>query len=687
MICPSCSYKNANEHVRLCEACGEPLHMRPQLRGEPPPGTLSSAQIHFRARQTSSRWLVASSLFVCVALAGTGVAISGRSAALIPSARTTQPLYAQHSPSSSTGTDLAALDYGGEIESVTGSYGPGHNGHYLIDGSTDPAWAPDRDVTYPQEIVFSFYHREEALVSALVFSFTDQIRDRPKDVEIWTSLSSPSDGFSLAKKVTLDPTKVVETVSLQPLKTRYVKVRVLTGVDPNALEIGEIAVIEGSSPGYLPLIKRFPEISKWKGSVRYAAQQGIDWLEPATIDWQRSSNCFGCHVQAQVLMGLAVAKANGYVVSDSFLRDIADFTRAKQRPDGTEDFNESAVVSPTQYVSLGLAYFDQSADSPLKTDTAFLKATDWLLAHQDAAGSFTPDWDEPPISQGTFMPTANAVAAFKFAFADMRNARYDAAADKALAYIGKTEPETTQDEVYKIIALSQFGNPEQRQLVPQLVQTLLSQQLQDGGWRESSTQKGANALATGEVLYCLKQAGVSVASKEFTAGVRYLMQSQDPSGSWPSSNSVSTRPSDFAPTMWAVIGLAGSFADIEEPTEQSIKAELDKHGRVVLYINFDFNKATIRPDGKPIIAQVVKLLDDYKTLQLSIGGYTDNIGTYDYNIKLSTERAAAVVDALASAGVARTRLSSAGYGPNSPIADNKTEKGRAKNRRVELVKE
>lgn len=106
----------------------------------------------------------------------------------------------------------------------------------------------------------------------------------------------------------------------------------------------------------------------------------------------------------------------------------------------------------------------------------------------------------------------------------------------------------------------------------------------------------------------------------------------------------------------------------------------------MLYINFDFNKATIRPDGKPIVAQVLKLMKDNPDLKLAIHGYTDNIGSQSYNLALSQQRAAAVVDVLVGSGISRSGLSSDGFGSGQPIADNRTEKGRAKNRRVELVK-
>jgi len=117
-----------------------------------------------------------------------------------------------------------------------------------------------------------------------------------------------------------------------------------------------------------------------------------------------------------------------------------------------------------------------------------------------------------------------------------------------------------------------------------------------------------------------------------------------------------------------------------------MKDGLDKDGRVALYVNFDFAKATLKPDAQPIIAQVVALLKRNPDLSVSIDGHTDAIGLHDYNVKLSQDRAASVVAAIVAAGIDGGRLKSAGYGPDKPIAPNDTDEGRAKNRRVELVK-
>lgn len=127
-------------------------------------------------------------------------------------------------------------------------------------------------------------------------------------------------------------------------------------------------------------------------------------------------------------------------------------------------------------------------------------------------------------------------------------------------------------------------------------------------------------------------------------------------------------------------------ATIKPAEASALKTALDKDGHVALYINFDFNKATLRPDAKPVIAQVLALLQANPDLKLSIVGNTDNVGGHDYNVKLSQQRAASVMAELVKDGIAANRLTSSGNGPDQPIADNDSSDGRAKNRRVELVK-
>jgi outer membrane protein OmpA-like peptidoglycan-associated protein len=122
-------------------------------------------------------------------------------------------------------------------------------------------------------------------------------------------------------------------------------------------------------------------------------------------------------------------------------------------------------------------------------------------------------------------------------------------------------------------------------------------------------------------------------------------------------------------------------------TAADMSAALKKDGRVALQINFDTGKATIRPDSQSIVDQIVQLLNNDTTLKLSIEGHTDNVGNAASNKTLSDARAKSVVAAIVVKGVVAGRLTSVGYGQDKPVADNSTEEGRAKNRRVELVKQ
>jgi len=125
-----------------------------------------------------------------------------------------------------------------------------------------------------------------------------------------------------------------------------------------------------------------------------------------------------------------------------------------------------------------------------------------------------------------------------------------------------------------------------------------------------------------------------------------------------------------------------------EISASRMKEELDAKGFIAIYgIKFDTGKATIKPDSEKTLAEIGKLLNDYKDLKLSIEGHTDNVGDKASNQKLSEQRAASVKDYLVkNFKIDASRLATKGYGDTKPVADNKTEEGRAKNRRVELVK-
>ncbi len=110
-------------------------------------------------------------------------------------------------------------------------------------------------------------------------------------------------------------------------------------------------------------------------------------------------------------------------------------------------------------------------------------------------------------------------------------------------------------------------------------------------------------------------------------------------------------------------------------------------GKFVTYgITFDVGKAVIKPESMGEINRIVQLLNENPSLKFSVEGHTDSTGNAASNQKLSEERSQAIVAKLVEMGIAADRLTAVGKGQNNPIADNGTDEGRAKNRRVEFVK-
>jgi OmpA-OmpF porin, OOP family len=111
------------------------------------------------------------------------------------------------------------------------------------------------------------------------------------------------------------------------------------------------------------------------------------------------------------------------------------------------------------------------------------------------------------------------------------------------------------------------------------------------------------------------------------------------------------------------------------------EAKIVTHG-----INFDVNKATIKPESMGTLNMIMQVLKDNPEIKFEVGGHTDADGADDYNLTLSQQRADAVKDQLIKSGIDAARLTAKGYGETKPISDNTSPEGKANNRRVEFVK-
>ncbi|MES9827441.1 MAG: OmpA family protein [Candidatus Thiodiazotropha sp.] len=136
-----------------------------------------------------------------------------------------------------------------------------------------------------------------------------------------------------------------------------------------------------------------------------------------------------------------------------------------------------------------------------------------------------------------------------------------------------------------------------------------------------------------------------------------------------------------------ILEVSNFEATLEFVDASEMQQQIAETGHVALYgIQFDHDKATLRPESEETIAEIVKALKSAPTLLLYVVGHTDDVGSLSYNQDLSLKRANTVVEVLVAAGIESSRLTALGVGPAAPVSSNEIEAGRAKNRRVELVK-
>jgi outer membrane protein OmpA-like peptidoglycan-associated protein len=124
----------------------------------------------------------------------------------------------------------------------------------------------------------------------------------------------------------------------------------------------------------------------------------------------------------------------------------------------------------------------------------------------------------------------------------------------------------------------------------------------------------------------------------------------------------------------------------QEVTANEMLDALNTDGFIALNILFETGKSAIQQESLPVIDQIFDLLKSNSTLNVSIEGHTDNVGDAASNKKLSGDRAKAVTNVIIAKGIDKARLSFIGWGQEKPVADNRTDEGRTKNRRVEIVK-
>jgi len=197
------------------------------------------------------------------------------------------------------------------------------------------------------------------------------------------------------------------------------------------------------------------------------------------------------------------------------------------------------------------------------------------------------------------------------------------------------------------------------------------------------SRKGAKLLRElVEVGGCglVKKAGELTSDSAVQAFVDYIFPPRIPEPAPPPEPEVETLPEPVDTDEDGVLDIYDLCMDTPRG------AKVDNNGCwQIENIEFEFDSAKILPESKLILDEIAHILKNNPDIKVFIEGYTDDEGSDSYNLKLSQERADSVLNYLVAKGVEPDRLTAKGYGESRPIADNTTEEGRAKNRRIEFI--
>lgn len=474
--------------------------------------------------------------------------------------------------------NLADPDLGGLVERVSGEEGAGLTWapQILLPGNSKP-WhlvpRPDApaDAAAPElpgELVLSFFQRQPVVLARLELTAA-AAENLPQQVEVWGSTESATSGFAklAAGEVTAGDSTLA--VTLPPTPVRFLLVRILSRQNDAEPVLVGLRAIEGHADGYTPLLKRNPAIADWRIQPRHAAQQGLFYLSASAMEFQKTKECMGCHVQSQALMGMSVAAKSDYIISVACRHALAGYTLQSQNDPG--DFArspsraESEDVTNTVFAALGLDYSTEETGAV----DSLVRAARWLAKQQAEDGSMPVTDGRLPVTQGAILSTSHAVDTWAQALAAGADPAVRQAEEKGMAFIAQAETQTTQDQVFKALALLRHGDAAAKKQAHQICVQLLQAQRGDGGWLlDQDDTQPTSVFATGEVLYALRTAGFSPGSPAFQRGVRYLIFQQKQDGSWQEHQ----ESTPFASTMWPVIALTGSFTTKIEPAHIVVTA-------------------------------------------------------------------------------------------------------------------
>lgn len=291
-------------------------------------------------------------------------------------------------------------------------------------------------------------------------------------------------------------------------------------------------------------------------AARAGAQRGLDWLAGATVSWQDTHQCFGCHVQAVTLEALTVGRANQYKVDESKLNAIVkgmlDLPGGAHSSDGFS-YHGGQLLEPSKaFGGSAFAHYDERVGPRLRPE--LVKAAEELLAMQRPDGAMPGSYNNEPVATGVVQATTQALVTWRQVHARTADSRWLVPIRKAEQWLtlqGKRmsdEGGSLQDVDHAIIGLVAAGAGSGDKLIASLARVVEKQQNKDGSFSLTSGAP-SSPFQTGQAVYALRLAGRSDGDPSVKRGTAWLIKNQQQDGSWGGGGF------GKAEAMWAVLGL------------------------------------------------------------------------------------------------------------------------------------
>ncbi|RPI54022.1 MAG: hypothetical protein EHM55_12070, partial [Acidobacteria bacterium] len=263
------------------------------------------------------------------------------------------------------------------------------------------------------------------------------------------------------------------------------------------------------------------------GSVRGALDRSLPLLQRADVTFIQKAGCVSCHNNSLTAMTMAAVRAKGVRVDEHIARAqlhrIAAFLE-ENRERALENVGIPGGIDTVSYILLGMAAEKYPSDSVTDAWARYVKN------NQSPDGRWQCMTLRPPLESSDFQVTAASIRSVRTYGPESQRADYDKAVERAVRWLEKAQPSSTEDHAFKILGLIWGGGSQAA--IRKTAQELLTLQQSDGGWGQRSSL-ASDAYATGQALVALRESrALAVSHSAYRRGIQFLLDSQLEDGSW-----------------------------------------------------------------------------------------------------------------------------------------------------------